>query len=312
MKIKQLEYVIKIAECGSFSKAADMLYVSQPSLTKAVNNIESEYHTKLFARKSKGVELTLEGKRFVHYAKSVVDAASVLEHNFLVDNSFDKKCLFVASQQLDFVYPALRNTYNEMGRGDLHYKLEETNRDEIIRLLVNGNTNIGLYVRSKTDFRSLLWQSEYKNLEQTVIQQGCYYVLVGPKSSLFEKKQITFSETRRFTNIGLDLEGKASAHLIIDNSEQHFNLNQMIFLNTTTACEEFLVNTDAVLFATEWTVGCFKNPLIRVLELSDDGVSGPPSGVELVWAKRSGYPLDEVEEYFLKQVYEKMGKRWEM
>ena len=84
MKMKQLEYLIKIAECGSISKAAQELYISQPSLTKAISGLEEEFHVQLLLRKPRGVELTIEGKSFLHYARSVVTAASALESNFSV------------------------------------------------------------------------------------------------------------------------------------------------------------------------------------------------------------------------------------
>ena len=69
MKMKQLEYLIKIAECGSISKAAQELYISQPSLTKAISSLEEEFHVQLLLRKPRGVELTIEGKSFLHYAR---------------------------------------------------------------------------------------------------------------------------------------------------------------------------------------------------------------------------------------------------
>lgn len=82
MNMKQLEYFIKIAECGSISRAAQELYVSQPSLTKAIGGLEEEFHVQLLLRKPRGVELTIEGKSFLHYARSIVTAANALESNF--------------------------------------------------------------------------------------------------------------------------------------------------------------------------------------------------------------------------------------
>ena len=75
MQLKQLEYVIKVAECGSITQAAEQLFVSQPSLTKSIMSLEEEYRVSLFVRKHRGVELTNEGKNFIYYAKSVVTAA---------------------------------------------------------------------------------------------------------------------------------------------------------------------------------------------------------------------------------------------
>ncbi|MBQ5699651.1 MAG: LysR family transcriptional regulator, partial [Lachnospiraceae bacterium] len=50
MQIKQLEYLVKIVENGSISKAAEQLYITQPNLTKAVSSLEKEYGIRLFNR----------------------------------------------------------------------------------------------------------------------------------------------------------------------------------------------------------------------------------------------------------------------
>ena len=52
MQIKQLEYLVKIVENGSISKAAEQLYITQPNLTKAVSSLEKEYGIKIFNRKA--------------------------------------------------------------------------------------------------------------------------------------------------------------------------------------------------------------------------------------------------------------------
>ena len=65
MRLGQLEYFIKIAECGSFSKAAKELYISQPTLTKSIANLEAEYDIQLLERASKGIRLTPKGREFL-------------------------------------------------------------------------------------------------------------------------------------------------------------------------------------------------------------------------------------------------------
>ncbi|MBQ2403895.1 MAG: LysR family transcriptional regulator, partial [Lachnospiraceae bacterium] len=83
MQIKQLEYLVKIVENGSISKAAEQLYITQPNLTKAVSSLEKEYGIRLFNRRARGVELTAEGKEFMRYARKVIAAADALDSNFM-------------------------------------------------------------------------------------------------------------------------------------------------------------------------------------------------------------------------------------
>lgn len=104
MQIKQLEYLLKIVECGSITKAASELYVSQPNLTKAIHQLEEEFDIKILSRKPRGVDLTLDGKNFVYYAKSVVSSVQALTDNCRKEHHTTHSRLFLATQQLDFVY----------------------------------------------------------------------------------------------------------------------------------------------------------------------------------------------------------------
>ena len=58
MTLQQLKYVIGVSEIGSLNKAAEILYVSQPSLTTAIKDIENEFNVKLFNRSINGISLT--------------------------------------------------------------------------------------------------------------------------------------------------------------------------------------------------------------------------------------------------------------
>ena len=72
MNFKQLEYFVKIVECGSITKASQALYTSQPNLTKSIASLEEEYNIILFDRKTKGVSLTQNGRKFLYYANSIL------------------------------------------------------------------------------------------------------------------------------------------------------------------------------------------------------------------------------------------------
>ena len=103
MRLNQLEYFLKIVECGSLTRAAQELYLSQPSLTKAISGLEAEYDMKLFNRTSKGLSLTPEGRDFLEYAKSVVESSKALENTFGKKSNPLIQRLAIASQQFDFI-----------------------------------------------------------------------------------------------------------------------------------------------------------------------------------------------------------------
>lgn len=69
MTIQQLHYIITISETGSLNKASEILYVSQPSLTSSVKELEKELGITIFHRSGRGVTPTNEGVEFLLHAR---------------------------------------------------------------------------------------------------------------------------------------------------------------------------------------------------------------------------------------------------
>lgn len=311
MQLKQLEYLVKIVECGSISKAAQILYVSQPSLTKAVMNLEQEYGIQILVRKARGVELTSDGKSFVHYARGILTAADELEATFshqkyLSDTK--KSRLFVATQQLDFVHDLLLKTYQLNEDKRLHYNLVETDRSSVARLLLSGAVDLGLFVRSSVDAKTLLWNTESKRLDFYVLDQAGPYVCVGPKSPFYEKEAVTYAEAEGSFQLILDMESQATQGLYFGVTKAHFNTEKLIFVNSIGACERFLQRTDAILFAAKWVLGAFRHGRIRSIPLVSNSKNELLPVNELVLIKRSGEPLNFTEKQFVELLYQHVGK----
>ena len=73
MTLTQLRYIIAIVDTGSMNEAAKSLFISQPSLSLAVKELEKEIGTRLFKRSNRGVSVTQEGMEFLSYARQVVE-----------------------------------------------------------------------------------------------------------------------------------------------------------------------------------------------------------------------------------------------
>ncbi|MCG6979010.1 LysR family transcriptional regulator, partial [Lactococcus lactis] len=73
ISLQQLKYFIEVARVGSINQAAEILFITQPSLSKAIKDIEVEVDLSLFQRSSKGISLTADGAEFLGYARQVVE-----------------------------------------------------------------------------------------------------------------------------------------------------------------------------------------------------------------------------------------------
>ena len=78
-----MRYLVSIAENGSITKAARLLFVSQPSLTKTIHEIEDELGFPIFDRTRTGIRLTRNGEEFLVYVRQVLDHADILQEKYL-------------------------------------------------------------------------------------------------------------------------------------------------------------------------------------------------------------------------------------
>ena len=78
MTLQQLHYVITITEKGSFNKASEVLYIAQPSLTGAVQELEKELGIIIFNRTRKGVSLTNDGVEFINHARQLYQQYEII------------------------------------------------------------------------------------------------------------------------------------------------------------------------------------------------------------------------------------------
>ena len=115
MTLQQLKYVITIAETGSFTMAASKLFVTQPSLSKTVAELEREMGITIFNRGNKGVYLSEDGTKFLSYARQVIEQADLLEKEYKSGTSL-RRAFSVSSQHYAFVVNAFVELVEEFGK----------------------------------------------------------------------------------------------------------------------------------------------------------------------------------------------------
>src|SRR5574344_795192 len=105
MTLTQLHYVITIAKTGSMNKAAELLYVAQPSLTNAIKELEKELGITLFFRNGKGVTLTNDGSEFLQYARQIYGEYETVLEKYGKSGNYKKK-FGVSTQHYSFAVKA--------------------------------------------------------------------------------------------------------------------------------------------------------------------------------------------------------------
>ena len=127
----QLKYILTIAETKSLNKAAEQLYVSQPSLTNALKELEKEVGITIFFRTGRGVTLTNDGVEFLTYAREIYREYEQLMQRYGDSGSYKKK-FAVSTQHYSFAVNAFVDLIKQYGQDEYDFSLRETQTYEII------------------------------------------------------------------------------------------------------------------------------------------------------------------------------------
>ena len=114
MTLQQLRYVIEVAKTGSMNVAAKQLFVSQPSLSMAIRELENDVHISIFERTTKGVVITAEGEEFLGYARQIINQVELLEDKY-IDAGQIKKKFGVSAQHYSFAVKAFVEMVKDFG-----------------------------------------------------------------------------------------------------------------------------------------------------------------------------------------------------
>ena len=143
MTLQQLKYVITVAETGTITEAANQLFISQPSLTNAIHELEKEMNIVIFNRTNKGISLSKEGEGFLGYARQVLEQAAILEDKYK-RNGGGKKQFCVSTQHYSFAVNAFVDLIKEYGQEEYDFSLRETQTFEIIEDVARLRSEIGI------------------------------------------------------------------------------------------------------------------------------------------------------------------------
>lgn len=301
MQLYQLEYFIKVVECGSITKAAQELYLSQPSLTKAIAKLEEEYDIQLLNRMAKGIQLTTKGQEFLEYALNAVESCNALERSFGKKYNPSIQWLTIASQQFDFVYDILLRIYQEHSQQPIHIDFKESDRGEIIDMVEKRKVDIGLLVLTEEDTKMFKSELKSKDLEVHTLDKSSVYVSMGKNSPLYKKDNINTSDSKSYLHVVLDTEQTSRRELRYRTLHDSINHEHLVFCNTIGLCLQFLEKSDALLYTPKWVLGLLKDTDIRSVQLKVDG-SNYPLVNRLVWIKRANEKLNRLEERFMELV----------
>ncbi|WP_307976786.1 LysR family transcriptional regulator [uncultured Streptococcus sp.] len=202
MNIQQLRYVVAIANSGTFREAAAKLFVSQPSLSVAVRDLEAELGFQIFTRTTTGAVLTSHGLTFYEKALEVVKSFDSFEKQFSQSNG-DETEFSIASQHYDFLPPLVTqfvNTHSEYR----DIRVFESTTIQILDEVAQGDSEIGIIYINNQNRKGLLQRMDKLGLEFVELIPFQTHIYLGKQHPLADKESLVAEDilalpTVRFT-----------------------------------------------------------------------------------------------------------------
>jgi DNA-binding transcriptional LysR family regulator len=247
MTLAQLRYAITVAGASSMNEAARKLFISQPSLSAAIKELEEEVGVELFKRTNRGISVTLEGEEFIGYARQVVEQYNLIESKYILKENTKKK-FGVSMQHYTFAVKAFVEMVKQFGMDEYEFEIHETKTYDVIEDVKNCKSEIGvLYINdfNKKVLTKLFHQSgvEFHELLKCHI-----YVYLWKGHPLASKKEITLEELEEYPCLSFDQGHNNSFYFaeevlstydykrLIKANDRATFLNLMIGLNGYTLC----------------------------------------------------------------------------
>lgn len=203
MTLQQLKYVVTVADKGTISDAAKELFVSQPSITNAIKELENEMQITIFNRTNKGIVVSNAGDEFLAYARQVLEQAHLLEEKYLNVKKQSPR-FSVSTQHYSFAVNAFVDVIRQFDGNQYDFTLRETQTYEIIEDVSRLKSEIGILYTSSKNEEVISKLIKQNNLEFEKLFIAKPHVFISSKHPLAEKESIDLVELDEYPYLSFE------------------------------------------------------------------------------------------------------------
>ena len=294
MNIQQLRYVVAIANSGTFREAAEKMYVSQPSLSISVRDLEKELGFKIFRRTSSGTFLTRRGMEFYEKAQDVVKGFDIFQNQYASPEE-EKKEFSISSQHYDFL-PPLMTEFSIRYPENKNFRIFESTTVQILDEVAQGHSELGIIYLNRQNTKGIMQRVDKLGLEVVDLIPFQTHIYLRKGQPLAKKKKLVMEDlaqlpTVRFTQEKDEYLYYSENFVDTSSSSQMFNVTDRATLNG------ILERTDAYATGSGFLDSQSVNG-ITVIPLEDNLDN------KMVYVKREELDLSPVAEKFVEVMVE--------
>ena len=239
MTLTQLRYVIEVANSSSMNEAARNLFISQPSLSSSVKDLEEEVGLELFKRTNRGISMTPEGEEFIGYARQVVEQYQLIEARFISKEQIRKK-FSVSMQHYSFAVNAFVEMVKQFGMDEYEFAIHETKTYEVIEDVRNFRSEIGILYINDFNRKVLTKLFHESGLEFHEILECGIYVYMWKGHPLADSELLTLEELADYPCLSFE-QGNYNSFYFAEEALSTYDYKQFIKANDRATMHNLMV-----------------------------------------------------------------------
>lgn len=265
MTLQQFRYIVEISKHNSISKAASALYVTQPSISKSVQEMENDLGITILDRTNKGVVFTKEGTELLFYAKMILEQAESVVYHFNKQKTTDLIKFSISSQHYGFAIEAVANLMNYFAERKYELTIREGKTTEVIDDVCASRSILGIL--SLTDLNKGFFERYFisNSLVFTPIASLKQRVFLRKEHPLANFKSITLEHLKNYPYLTYQQDD-----VLLHFAEESINVDnimKLVYLKDRGTMNNLLSNTDGYNLGTGCIVDNYMNPNIISIPL---------------------------------------------
>ena len=248
MTLQQLKYAVAIADKGSINEAAKYLFISQPSLSNAIKDLEKEIKITIFTRTNRGIQISSEGAEFLGYARQVLQQSELLEQKYL-SGMPAKQRFSVSTHHYLFASNAFVDLIKEFGGEEYEFTFRETKTYEVIDDVKNLRSEIGLIYLSDFNAPVIGKLLKESNLVFTELFTARPHVFLYKHHPLAQNKTITLEELEDYPCVSFE-QGDQNSFYFSEEVLSTRSVKKSIKVSDRAAVVNMMIGVNAYTFST--------------------------------------------------------------
>lgn len=275
VKVSQLYRFVAVVEAGSINKASERLYISQPTLSTSLKELENEIGKTLLTRSERGVTLTKDGEVLYMYSQSVLKELQQIETLKEGGGAATKAKLNVSVYSLLMKGEMFTEFCEKFDVAERALSVNEVIFEEMVDNVCHGISDVGVGVINEIELAMVQNMAQSRNLTLNILDSGSLYIHSGPKCKLYDAEKIMAEDLEKttFVHLPFDTYSILRRNVKIDGLALG-ELKKTLIINNYPLMVRQIHELDAFMLGNQWQLDDIKlNGLLsRKIDGEDIGV----------------------------------------